>query len=61
MAPLLAEGTPEWPWLCAQDERIYIVEIDTFACSHCVLILSTTATSTRKRLSECVRNGAFNA
>ena len=29
MAPLLAEGTPEWSWLCAQDERIYIVEIDT--------------------------------
>lgn len=45
-----------------QDERVYVVEIDTFASSHYIADIIRHRRRdkyTRKRLSERVRNGAF--
>lgn len=43
MVAFLAEGAPERrPARTRQDERVYIVEIDTFASSHCATVLSAT-------------------
>lgn len=59
MVAFLAEGAPEGrPARTRQDERVYIVEIDTFASSHCATVLSATGRQVRVTFA---RNGAFNA